>query len=102
IEALWADYNDYLPTCAEDGFDVVYFDPIFDQPLHKSQAMAPLRALADSSPLSLAALAEAQRVARKRVVIKQRKGSGLWQQLGIGNVLSSAASRVEYGIVIPA
>jgi len=102
IEALWADYNDYLPTCAADSFDVVYFDPIFDQPLHKSQAMAPLRALADASPLSPDALSEAQRVARKRVVIKQRKGTILWQQLGIDKVLSSAASRIEYGIVIPA
>lgn len=99
IEALWADYVEFLPTCAEDSFDVVYFDPIFDEPLEKSQAMAPLRALADSSPLSPEALQEARRVARRRVVIKQRRGTRLWEELGIEEVQTSAG-RVEYGVIV--
>lgn len=100
LEARWADYNDFLSACGDDSFDVVYFDPIFDQPLERSQAMAPLRALADASPLSPEALRQAERVARKRVVIKQRKGSGLWAALGVKHFAGSPGSRVEYGIVM--
>lgn len=99
VEAVCADYNDYLPTCATGSFDIVYFDPIFHDPLEGSQAMAPLRALADSSPLSPAAVTEAQRVARRRVVIKQRRGTPLWNELGVSDILGAPKARVEYGII---
>lgn len=99
VEACCADYNEYLPTCADGSFDVVYFDPIFHDPLEKSQAMAPLRELADASPLTAAAVAQARRVARHRVVIKQRKGTPLWGELGVTTVLGSPGGRVEYGLV---
>lgn len=99
VEALWADYHEFLPTCADDSFDIVYFDPIFHDPLQQSQAMAPLRALADSSPLTAEAVAEARRVARRRVVIKQRKGTPLWGELGVSEVVGSPGGRVEYGVL---
>ena len=100
IEALCADYREFLPTCPEGSFDVVYFDPIFHDPLEASQAMAPLRALADHSPLTPEAVREARRVARRRVVIKQRKGTPLWEQIGVIELLSAPRGHVEYGIVV--
>ena len=99
IEAHQASYGEYLPGCADGAFDIVYFDPIFDQPLLLSEAMAPLRAVADHSPLTEATLAEARRVARRRVVIKQRKGTGLWERLGITTLVAGPGSRVEYGVI---
>lgn len=99
IEARCADYNTYLPTCADRSFTVVYFDPIFHDPLEASQSMAPLRALADPAPLGATALAEARRVAGRCVVVKQRKGTPLWAELGITEVQGSPASPVEYGVV---
>ena len=99
IEAHQASYAEYLPTCPDSAFDIVYFDPIFDQPLLLSEAMAPLRAVADHSPLTPEMLAEAKRVARRRVVIKQRKGSRLWERLGITQWVAGGGSRVEYGVV---
>jgi 16S rRNA (guanine1516-N2)-methyltransferase len=99
IEAHEASYRDYLPTCPDGAFDVVYFDPIFDRPLLLSGAMAPLRAVADDSPLDAEMLAEARRVARRRVVIKQRKGSALWEKLGIAEVAGGPGSRIEYGVL---
>lgn len=100
IEAHCADYHEYLPTCADGSFDIVYFDPIFHDPLELSQAMAPLRALADGSPLSPEAVHEAQRVARRRVVIKQRRFTPLWRQLGVTEIVGSPKGRVEYGIIM--
>ena len=99
IDAHQASYAEYLPTCPDDAFDIVYFDPIFDQPLLLSEAMAPLRAVADHSPLPPEMLTEAVRVARRRVVIKQRKGSALWERLGVTTLIAGPGSRVEYGVV---
>jgi hypothetical protein len=99
VVAVCADYSEFLPTCSAGSFDIVYFDPIFHDPLEKSQAMAPLRALADCSPLSPAAVDEARRVARRFVVIKQRKKTPLWEELGIIRLVSSPGGNVEYGVI---
>lgn len=99
IEAVCADYNEYLPKCADSSFDVVYFDPIFHDPLERSQAMAPLRELADPGTLKAPAVAQAQRVARRCVVIKQRKGTPLWAELGVEHIQGSPGGRVEYGVL---
>jgi len=100
IEGHWGDYNLVLPALPQGAYDVVYFDPIFDQPLELSHAMAPLRVLADCSPLSPAAVAQARRVARRCVVIKQRRGTALWNQYGVTEIISGGGSaRVEYGVI---
>ena len=100
IEGHWGDYNTVLLALPDACHEVVYFDPIFDQPLELSPAMAPLRALADPSPLAPAALAEARRVARRCVVIKQRRGTELWRELPVDEVIAGGGSaRVEYGVI---
>jgi hypothetical protein len=99
IECRCADYRVYLPDCADRSWDVVYFDPVFHEPVVESQAMAPLRLLADPSPLPAEALAEAGRVARRRVVIKQGRATPLWGELGIETVVGAPRSHVEYGVI---
>jgi len=100
IQAHPADYNHYLPKSGTDSFDVVYFDPIFDEPLERSQDMAVLRALGDEEPVSVEAIEQALRVARRAVVIKQRAGTALWQQLPFSVQLTSGTtSRIEYGVI---
>lgn len=101
IRVLQADYLDYLRQCPDAAFDVVYFDPVFHEPLEKSQAMAPLRKLADKQSVTPEALEEAIRVCRRRVVIKQRYDTPLWAQLGITRTTKGGSSRIEYGIVEP-
>ncbi len=100
IEVHQADYHNILADADSANFDVVYFDPIFDQPLDGSHAMDLLRALADQQPVDAAALQEAQRVARRAVVIKQRRGSSYWEQWPFPfNIVAGGSSRVEYGIL---
>ncbi len=94
-----ADYSLFLPACADKSFDVVYFDPLFDVPLAESEAMAPLRALGDPSPLKAEAVREACRVASRRVVIKQRQGTSLWEHLFISQIIKGEHSRIEYGVI---
>jgi len=100
IEVYQADYHNILADADAASFAIVYFDPIFDQPLDGSRAMDLLRALADQHSVDAAALQEAQRVARRAVVIKQRRGSNYWEQWPFPfNIVAGGASRVEYGIL---
>ena len=101
VEVLQADHREYLPTCGDGSFDVVYFDPVFHAPVERSEAMKPLRALAEKATITAEVLAEARRVCRRCVVIKQRYGTPLWAQFGISDVRGSAGSRIEYGVVRP-
>ncbi len=101
IEVVPADSADYLAAAASRSFDVVYFDPLFHRPVEESSAMAPLRALADSRPLSPESLADARRVASRVVVVKQRRGSPLWETLPPDRMVGSRKSRLEYGVYSP-
>lgn len=100
VEAYCADYTEFLPAQAEGSFDVVYFDPVFDQPLAGSSGMIPLRQLASDEPVTPEALTQARRVARRYVVIKQRIGTALWKELPFHfEIVAGGSSRIEYGVL---
>jgi hypothetical protein len=94
-----ADHNSYLASLPAASFDVVYFDPMFRNPIHASSNLAPLRYLADSRPLSPAALAAARRVARRRVIVKEANNSPEFRRLGIDTTLGGRYSSIHYGVV---
>jgi hypothetical protein len=100
VEAYCADYAEFLPLQGDGSYDAVYFDPIFEQMVAGASAMIPLRQLASHEPLTSEALAQARRVARRRVVIKQPAGSPLWERLGIDvEIVTGGKSHVEYGVM---
>ncbi len=98
IEVICADYNDYLFEIPERSFDVVYFDPLFHQPVEGASAMVPLRPISDRRPLTRRAFERALEVARRCVVIKQRRNSPLWQELKPDEIVAGRKSHVEYGV----
>ncbi|HEY3396755.1 MAG TPA: class I SAM-dependent methyltransferase [Armatimonadota bacterium] len=103
VEAHCADYAEALPRQETDSFEVVYFDPLFDQPVAGASGMVPLRQLASDEPVTVAALEEARRVARRCVVIKQRVGTPLWAQLPFPlTLVSGGKSNIEYGVIVAA
>lgn len=97
IEVVNADYNDFLPTLADRSFDVVYFDPMFKEPVAESVAFEPLRAFANPAELNERAIAEARRIARKRVILKAEKGSSLFTSYGFKEARRSAD--FSYGVI---
>jgi len=99
IVVLKRDHRDYLPELPAESFDIVYFDPMFRIPREKSAAITPLRVLADPSPLSVRAVEDAVRVARKRVVMKERRESCEFSRLGFNKVLGGKNSPVAYGVI---
>jgi 16S rRNA (guanine1516-N2)-methyltransferase len=99
VEVVGEDHLTFLRRQPEASFDIVYFDPMFETPLRSSVALSPLRALADHGRVSPEAVAEARRVARRRVAVKNNRESPVWQELGITQVVGGSSSRVAYGII---
>jgi 16S rRNA (guanine1516-N2)-methyltransferase len=74
IEVVCSDHTEFMRSRGDGEFDLVYFDPMFPLTVKASPMMQRVRALADKTPLSREALDEAVRVARRRVVVKGRRG----------------------------
>lgn len=90
---------DYLRTCPDDRYDVVCFDPFFPEMLEESRAIGPLRAFGSHETLLPEAVAEARRVARRRVIVKTEKWSDLLDRLGITERLDSRNGKISYGVL---
>ena len=98
IETVRTDYESYLSRLGDNSFDIVYFDPMFDHPVEASAALSPLRAQARMGPVTPESVQEAVRVARKIVVLKDRRGSGQFARLGFALARKSYSS-VAYGVI---
>ena len=94
-----ADALTFLRAATDSSYDVVYFDPMFRRPLHESAGMNALRVLADMRALTEETIAEACRVARRRVVMKERQGSREFARLGFTDLAGGKYSRVAYGVM---
>ncbi len=100
VQVINCDHYTYLKDLPDDAFDVVYFDPMFRRPVLESAAISPLRSLANHEPLRLEVIAEARRVARRRVVVKERHGSQEFERLGIDEIVGGHHSTLAYGVII--
>lgn len=88
----------YLAGLPDQSVDIVYFDPMFRRPIHESSAIEPLRTLANDSALTHEAVAEAVRVARKTVVLKEHKSSDEFARLGFERMHVNT-SKIAYGVI---
>ena len=99
IEVINVAAENFLPSCAENSFDVVYFDPMFRRPVKKSSGINSLRPLAEKSPLTPEIVREARRVAKFRVVMKEHTGSFEFERLGFKIADGGRYSSVTFGII---
>lgn len=83
LQVLHADASQYLRSLPAGAFDVVLFDPMFERQRKSSVAFETLRRHADYAPLTRETVAEAQRVARRAVVLKGSRYSSDFKKLGI-------------------
>ena len=100
IEVHWGEHRDYLKQLPTRSVDVVYFDPMFRHTCKQSDSMLPLRRWSDHNPLDLDSILEACRVARHRVVLKERKESSEFRRLGFDILLGGRYSPVDYGVIL--
>lgn len=99
IEVKWGDHLYFLKDCPDSSVDVIYFDPMFRQTKKQSASIRPLHHFSNTLPLQMETVKEACRVARKRVVLKERKGSPEFSRLGFRILEGGKYSNVDYGII---
>lgn len=99
VEVINADCAEFLKTCPNNSFDVVYFDPMFRRPIKKSSGLNSIRPLADNRPLTLENIREARRVAKYRVVMKEHSGSIEFERLGFKVLSGGKYSSVAFGVI---
>jgi hypothetical protein len=95
VEVRTRDYVRALPELEPDSWDVVYFDPMFEQTFPDIRSMDLVHMLARNGLPDAEALHEALRVARRCVVIKDRYPGRLLESLDIPVI--SAKQRICYG-----
>jgi len=74
VRPILGDNYEFLKSQSDKSYDIVYFSPMFIRPKWHCSVMSPFREVAVKDFVSPETLKEAERVARKRVVIKVNKG----------------------------
>lgn len=92
------DHGEYLRSLPDRSVDIVYFDPMFRVPIEDAASISPLRQLANDRALSPETVAEACRVARKRVVLKEHRDSGEFERLGFTKQFRQY-TKIAYGVI---
>lgn len=82
IQVVHADYRSFLSSLPDRSFDVVYFDPMFEQSIVESDGIQGIKSFALYTELTEDVIREAKRVARKRVVLKDHWQSSRFAQFG--------------------
>lgn len=98
VEVVLIDHLTYLQSLPDKSFDIIYFDPMFRKTLEVSPGIVNLRKISDTSPLEEAAIEEAKRVAKRRIVLKERRYSNEFLRLGFQTEKSNR--KILYGIIV--
>ncbi|WP_239432372.1 class I SAM-dependent methyltransferase [Sporosarcina sp. ACRSL] len=80
IEVIQSEAVEFLIVQPDCSFDVVYIDPMFHAPIEESSNFKPLRQAGVHTSLSAKWVEEAFRVCRRRVVVKERFDSNIFDQ----------------------
>ncbi|MFZ3100727.1 MAG: class I SAM-dependent methyltransferase [Desulfitobacteriaceae bacterium] len=99
IKVICADHLDFLGQQPSASVEVIYFDPMFRYPSQKSASIKPLHSWSDHQSLRLEVIREARRVARRCIVLKERKGSSEFTRLGFDILSGGKYSQVDYGLI---
>jgi len=99
VKVIEADYREFLSKLPAGSFDIVYFDPMFRAPGCRSPAINALRPLASTGPVDVEAIEMAKKVASRRIVLKERRGSEEFKRLGFEKITGGRNSTVAYGII---
>lgn len=83
VEVWWGEAAEALRALPAGSFDIVYADPMFERAIERSVGIRALRPFAARTGLTRDDLLQAVRVARRRVVVKDRRDGRLLRQLGL-------------------
>ncbi|RJE90153.1 SAM-dependent methyltransferase [Paenibacillus sp. 1011MAR3C5] len=98
IQMNCSNHADYLAAQPDKSADIVYFDPMFRQPIMESAAIGAFRSLVNMDELSLEVVEQAKRVARKTVIMKENGVSDEFMRLGFTRTQFNS-SKIAYGVI---
>lgn len=98
IEVVHATAHDFLKSQPDESFDVVYMDPMFEEKIAESTNFEALRHAGSHISLCAEWVAEAKRVAKKRVVLKAHFKSEWFDQFGFERDVRLTA-KFHYGVI---
>jgi hypothetical protein len=98
VQVLHEEHLNFLQNTEDKSYDVVYFDPMFQEGIEESCGINIIREQAISSELTQEILTEAKRVARERIVLKDHWKSKRFQDLGFTQ-LKRKTSLFHYGML---
>ncbi|WP_064091434.1 class I SAM-dependent methyltransferase [Rossellomorea aquimaris] len=91
-------FEEVLRSFPDNRYDVVYFDPMFEEALTDSNGINPIRNWAHYSGLSNEVVTQAKRVAKKRVILKEHYQSPLFDKLNF-KVQKRPSSKFHFGVI---
>lgn len=97
VEVIADHHYHVLKSLPDRSYDVVYFDPMFEQTIDSSSGIQALKSFAHYEVLSQKTIQEALRVATKRVVLKDHWTSSRFKELGF-TVNRKRPVEFQYGI----
>ncbi|WP_066175707.1 class I SAM-dependent methyltransferase [Bacillus marinisedimentorum] len=98
IKVIAGDYMLELKRIPSESVEVVYFDPMFQTPLTESAGINKMRPIAADTMLTEAAVEEAKRAARYRVIIKDHFRSAVFERHGFKRKIRKSA-KFHYGVL---
>ena len=97
VEVVRADHRAFLKAQPDASFDVVLLDPMFRRAGDAGPLFELLRTHGDHAPLEPATLREAQRVARRGVLVKDSARGEELQRLGLTPRPSRRSAAIAFG-----
>ncbi|MGO4887671.1 class I SAM-dependent methyltransferase [Anaerobacillus sp. MEB173] len=82
IKVIKGHHLDVLRSLPVNSFDIVYFDPMFEENIESSNGISALRNFASYESMTQDVIDEAKRVAKQRVVLKDHWKSNRFETFG--------------------
>ena len=97
IQLVICNYQDYLKHIEPNRYDIIYLDPMFENPVYESPQFLQWRGHLLESKIS-SDIVELGLEKSKRLVIKERKGSRLFKDIPPIEMVGGKYSSIAYGI----
>lgn len=98
INVVHQNFESFLACCEDNSFDVVYFDPMFQEQIEESNGINGIKAIALYTTLTPMAIQKAKRVAKQKVVLKDHWKSSRFKEHGF-TVQKRKTSKFHYGTI---
>lgn len=97
VRVINESYREFLRSAQDGQYDVVYFDPMFEATYRDSPGLDMARHIGQAGAPDHGDIAEAIRVARRRVVMKDSSHGSRLETLGFA--IASKGRRIRYGVI---